>query len=63
MRVRLATVMADKIVPGRNVQVTDFHQRQQYLKTLQMEEAESIRQNIQEQLYDMLSRRQSVWFG
>jgi len=42
MRVRLATVMADKIVPGRNVQVTDFHQRQQYLKTLQMEEAESI---------------------
>jgi len=25
MRVRLATVMADKIVPGRNVQVTDFH--------------------------------------
>src|SRR5438445_12666965 len=42
MRVRLATVMDDKIVPGRNVQVTDFHQRQQYLKTLQMEEAESI---------------------
>src|SRR5438093_13183439 len=42
MCVRLATVMADKIVPGRNVQVTDFHQRQQYLKTLQMEEAESI---------------------
>jgi len=32
MRVRLATVMADKIVRGRNVQVTDFHRRQQYLK-------------------------------
>jgi hypothetical protein len=33
MRVRLATVMADKIVPDRNVQVTDFHRRQQYLKS------------------------------
>src|SRR5207245_5486678 len=42
MRVRLATVMADKIVPRRNVQVTDFHQRQQYLKLLQMKDAHSI---------------------
>src|SRR4051794_9299543 len=41
-RVRFTTVVADKIVPGRNVQVTDFHPRQQYPKTLQMEDAESI---------------------
>jgi len=34
--------MADKIVPRRNVQVTDFHQRQQYLKLLQMKDAHSI---------------------
>jgi len=34
-----------------------------YPRSRVMEEAESIRQNIQEQLYDMLSRRQSVWFG
>src|SRR6266436_3547154 len=40
--IRLATVMADKIVPRRNVQVTDFHRRQQYLKSLQMKDAHSI---------------------
>src|SRR5207244_6570864 len=40
--VRLATVMPDKIVPRRNVQVTDFHRRQQYLKSLQMKDAHSI---------------------
>ena len=34
-----------------------------YPRSRVMEEAESIRQNIQEHLYDMLSRRQSVWFG
>ena len=45
MRVRFATVMTDKIVPGRNVQVTDFHPRQQYLTILQMEDSESIDQN------------------
>jgi len=28
-----------------------------------MEEAETIRQHIQEALYDMLRKRQSVWFG
>ena len=33
MRVRLPTVMADEIVPRRNVQVTDFHRLQQYLKS------------------------------
>jgi hypothetical protein len=33
MRVRLATVMANEIVPRRNVQVTDFHRLQQYLKS------------------------------
>ena len=42
VRVRLATVMPDKIVPPRNVQVTDFHRRSQYLKSLQMKEAHSI---------------------
>ncbi len=40
--IRLATVMADKIVPRRNVQVIDFHRRQQYLKSLQMKDAHSI---------------------
>jgi FdhD protein len=44
MRVRFATVMADKIVPGRNVQVTDFHSRQQYLTIMQMEDKESVDQ-------------------
>ena len=34
--------MSDKIVPRRNVQVTDFHRRQQYLKSLQMKDAHSI---------------------
>ena len=33
IRVRLATVMADEIVSRRNVQVTDFHRLQQYLKS------------------------------
>ena len=42
MGVGFATVVTDKIVPSRNVQVTDFHWRQQYLKTLQMEDTESI---------------------
>src|SRR5207237_10924934 len=40
--VRVAIVMTDKIVPRRNVQVTDFHRRQQYLKSLQMKDAHSI---------------------
>ena len=34
--------MPDKIVPLRNVQVTDLHWRQQYLKSLQMKDAHSI---------------------
>jgi len=34
MRVRLATVMANEIVSWRNVQVTDFHRLQQYLKII-----------------------------
>jgi FdhD protein len=34
--------MTDKIVPRRNVQVTDFHRRQQYLKTIWMKHARSI---------------------
>jgi FdhD protein len=42
MRVRFATVMANEIVPRRNVQVTDFHRLQQYLKSLLMKEAPSI---------------------
>jgi len=42
MRVRLAPVVTDKIVARRNVQVTDFHRRQQYLKSLQMKDAHSI---------------------
>jgi FdhD protein len=42
MSVRLATMMPDKIVPRRNVQVTDYHRRQQYLKSLQMKDAHSI---------------------
>jgi FdhD protein len=42
MPVRLATVMTDKIVSGRNVQVTDFHRLQQYLKSSLMKEEPSI---------------------
>jgi FdhD protein len=42
MRIRLATVMTDKIVPRRNVQVTDFHRRQQYLKSSEMKDPHSI---------------------
>jgi hypothetical protein len=34
-----------------------------YSRSRVMEEAEGIRQQIQEALYDMLSRRQSVWRG
>ena len=34
-----------------------------YPRSRVMEEAESIRQTIQESLYDMLSRRQSIWRG
>jgi len=34
-----------------------------YSKSRIMEEAETIRQQIQEALYDMLKSRQSVWFG
>jgi 1-acyl-sn-glycerol-3-phosphate acyltransferase len=34
-----------------------------YSKSRVMEEAEGIRQQIQEALYDMLRKRQSVWFG
>jgi FdhD protein len=42
MGVRLATVMANKVVSRRNVQVTDFHRLQQYLKSSLMKEAPSI---------------------
>ena len=42
MRVRFATVMADEIVSRRNVQVTDFHRLQQYLKSSLMKEVPSI---------------------
>ncbi len=34
-----------------------------YSKARVMDEAEAIRQRIQEALYDMLRKRQSVWFG
>jgi FdhD protein len=42
MCIRLATMMTDEIVPRRNVQVTDFHRLQQYLKSSLMKEAPSI---------------------
>jgi FdhD protein len=42
MRVRLATMMAHEIVSRRNVQVTDFHRLQQYLKSSVMKEVPSI---------------------
>jgi hypothetical protein len=32
-------------------------------RALVMEEAEKIRENVQEALYDMLRTRRSVWFG
>jgi 1-acyl-sn-glycerol-3-phosphate acyltransferase len=34
-----------------------------YSRSLIMEESERVRQQIQEALFDMLSRRESVWFG
>ena len=37
--------------------------RPRYSKSRIMDEAEAIRQQIQEALYDMLRQRQSVWFG
>jgi FdhD protein len=42
MCVRLTTVMTNEIVSRRNVQVTDFHRLQQYLKSSLMKEAPSI---------------------
>jgi FdhD protein len=42
MRIRFATVMANEIVSRRNVQVTDFHRLQQYLKSSLMKEVPSI---------------------
>ena len=42
MRVRFAAVMANEIVSLRNVQVTDFHRLQQYLKFSVMKDASSI---------------------
>ena len=42
MRVRLPTVVANEIVSRRNVQVTDFHRLQQYLKSSLMKEVPSI---------------------
>ncbi len=37
--------------------------QERYSKSRIMDEAEAIRQQIQEALYDMLRQRQSVWFG
>ncbi|HEV7864468.1 MAG TPA: lysophospholipid acyltransferase family protein [Acidimicrobiia bacterium] len=37
--------------------------RERYPRSRVMEESEAIRTRIQETLYDMLSRRRSVWFG
>jgi len=42
MLIRFAAVMTHKIVSRRNVQVTDFHRRQQYLKTIWIKDAHSI---------------------
>ena len=42
MVIRLPTVMANEIVSWRNVQVTDFHRLQQYLKSSLMKEVPSI---------------------
>ena len=37
--------------------------RERYPRSRVMEESEAIRTRIQDALYDMLSRRRSVWFG
>ena len=37
--------------------------QERYSKSRVMDEAEAIRQRIQEALYDMLRKRESVWFG
>jgi hypothetical protein len=37
--------------------------QERYSRSRVMEESEAIRTRIQDALYDMLSRRRSVWFG
>ncbi len=37
--------------------------QERYSRSRVMEESEAIRSRIQDALYDMLSRRRSVWFG
>ena len=37
--------------------------QERYSRSRVMEESEEIRTQIQDALYDMLSRRRSVWFG
>ena len=37
--------------------------QERYSRSRVMEESEAIRAQIQDALYDMLSRRRSVWFG
>jgi 1-acyl-sn-glycerol-3-phosphate acyltransferase len=37
--------------------------QERYSRSRVMEESEAIRTQIQDALYDMLSRRRSVWFG
>ena len=37
--------------------------RERYSRSRVMDESEAIRTSIQDALYDMLSRRRSVWFG
>jgi hypothetical protein len=36
---------------------------ERYPRSRVMEEADAIRERLQEELYDMLSERASVWFG
>jgi 1-acyl-sn-glycerol-3-phosphate acyltransferase len=53
MRLRVLDPVTFDVEPGQD----------RYPKSKVMEESERIRQTMQAALYDMLSRRQSVWFG
>jgi 1-acyl-sn-glycerol-3-phosphate acyltransferase len=50
-----------RVLPPRRFEVPPLQER--YPRSRIMEEAEAVRRAIQEALYDMLSRRRSVWFG
>src|SRR5436190_1896196 len=63
MRAWLTTVVADEIVSRRNVQVTDVHRLQQYLKSSLMKDAPSIGPGRFPAAADYAARRASMRSG